>query len=123
MLQRESRMVVADNSGAREALIMHIPGNSYQKEVSVGSIVTVVIKKASVGMTVKKAEVQKAVVVRTKRPLRRPDGTYLRFDDNACVIIDPKTKEPKGTRIFGPVARELKDRGYAKIISRASEVL
>ena len=123
MLQRESRMVVADNSGAREALIMHIPGNSHQKSVSVGSIVTVVIKKASVGMAVKKAEVQKAVVVRTKYPLRRPDGTYLRFDDNACVIIDPKTKEPKGTRIFGPVARELKDQGYAKIISRATEVL
>jgi large subunit ribosomal protein L14 len=116
-------MVVADNSGAREALIMHVPGNSYQKEVSVGAVVTVVIKKASVGMSVKKAEVQKAVVVRTKKPLRRPDGTYLRFDDNACVIIDPKTKEPKGTRIFGPVARELKDKGYAKIISRASEVL
>ncbi|MDR2431069.1 MAG: 50S ribosomal protein L14 [Candidatus Margulisbacteria bacterium] len=123
MLQRESRMVVADNSGAREALIMHIPGNSHQKEVTVGAVVTVVVKKASVGMAVKKAEVHKAVVVRTKRPLRRPDGSYLRFDDNACVIIDPKSKEPKGTRIFGPVARELKDYGYAKIISRASEVL
>ena len=123
MLQRESRMVVADNSGAREALIMHIPGNSNQKEATVGAVVTVVVKKASVGMAVKKSEVHKAVIVRTKRPLRRPDGSYLRFDDNACVIIDPKTKEPKGTRIFGPVARELKDKGYAKIISRASEVL
>ena len=123
MLQRESRMVVADNSGAKEALIMHIPGNSYQKEVTVGNIVTVVIKKAAVNMSVKKATVEKAVVVRTKRPLRRSDGSYLRFDDNACVIIDEKSKEPKGTRIFGPVARELKDKGYAKIISWASEVL
>jgi large subunit ribosomal protein L14 len=123
MLQRESRMVVADNSGAKEVLIMHIPGNSYQKGVSIGDIVTVVVKKAAVNMTVKKATVEKAVIVRTKSAIRRSDGSFLRFDDNACVIIDEKSKEPKGTRIFGPVARELKDKGYAKIISWASEVL
>jgi len=123
MLQRESRLVVADNSGAKEALIMHIPGNSYQKTVSIGDIVTVVIKKATIGMTVKKATVEKAIIVRTKKPIRRSDGTYLRFDDNACVIIDEKAQLPKGTRVFGPVAREIKDRGYAKIVSLASEVL
>ena len=123
MLQRESRMVVADNSGAKEVLIMHIPGNSYQKTVSIGSVVTVVVKRAASGMTVKKAAVEKAVVIRTKKPIRRPDGSWLSFDDNACVIIDDKTGQPKGTRIFGPAARELKDKGYNKIISLAKEVL
>jgi large subunit ribosomal protein L14 len=116
-------MVVADNSGAKEVLIMNIPGNSYQKHVEIGAVVTVVVKKASVDMTVKKAAVEKAVIVRTKKPIHRPDGTWLRFDDNACVIIDEKTQMPKGTRIFGPVARELKDKGYSKIISLAVEVL
>lgn len=123
MLQRESRMVVADNSGAREVLIMHVPGNSNQLTVSVGDIVTCVVKKAAPNMTVKKAEVVKAVVVRTSKPIVRPDKSQLRFDDNACVIIDEKSKEPKGTRIFGPVARELRDKGFAKIISWAAEVL
>jgi large subunit ribosomal protein L14 len=123
MLQRESRMVVADNSGAKEVLIMHSPGNSYQKTVSIGDVVTVVVKKAAINMTVKKATVEKAVVVRTSKAIRRPDGSLLRFDDNACVIIDEKTKQPKGTRIFGPVARELKEKGYSKIISLATEVL
>ncbi len=123
MLQRESRMVVADNSGAREVLIMHIPGNSYQRTVSVGDIVTCVVKKASPNMTVKKSEVVKAVIVRTSKSIQRADKSTLRFDDNACVIIDEKSREPKGTRIFGPVARELREKGFAKIISGAAEVL
>jgi len=123
MLQRESRMVVADNSGAREVLIMHIPGNSYQRTVSVGDVVTCVVKKASPNMTVKKSEVVKAVVVRTVKPILRADKSQLKFDDNACVIIDEKSREPKGTRIFGPVARELREKGFPKIISGAAEVL
>lgn len=128
MLQRESRIKVADNSGAKEALIMHIPGSSHRKQVSVGEIVTVVIKKAmpdsaAKKLLVKKSQVTKAVVVRTKKEIMRKDGSTIRFDDNACVIIDEKTKMPKGTRVFGPIARELRDRGYSKIISLATEVL
>lgn len=123
MLQRESRMAVADNSGAKEVLVFHIPGNSHTKSASVGDIVTAVVKKAAPNMGVKKSQVVKAVIVRTKKEIVRKDRTVIKFDQNACVLIDPKTKQPKGTRIFGPVARELRDRGYAKIVSLAAEVL
>lgn len=128
MLQRESRMVVADNSGAREALIMHIPGHSYQKTVHVGDIVTVVVKKAMAEAAgkknlVSKAQIVKAVVIRTRQPIQRSNGVTIRFDDNACVIVDPRSHEPVATRVFGPVARELRDKGFLKIISLASEVL
>lgn len=123
MLQRESRMVVADNSGAREVLLMHIPGNSWQKTVKLGDVMTAVVKDALPNMTVKKSEIVKAVIVRTKRPVRRADGSYLRFDDNAVVIIDAKTGNPRGTRVFGPVARELREKNYMKIISLAAEVV
>lgn len=128
MLQRESRMVVADNSGAREVLIMHIPGHSFQKTVTIGDVVTVVVKKAMPETSgkknlVSKAQIVKAVVVRTKQQIQRDNGVNVRFDDNACVIIDPRSKEPVATRVFGPVARELRDRGFVKIISLASEVV
>jgi large subunit ribosomal protein L14 len=123
MLQRETRMNVADNSGAKEVLIMHIPGNSNRKTISIGDIATVVVKKALPNMGVKKAQVVKAVIVRTKKEIVRADNSTVKFDDNACVIIDPKTKMPRGTRIFGPVARELRDFGYSKIVSLATEVL
>ena len=128
MLQRESRMKVADNSGAKEVLIMHIPGESHRKSVGVGDIVTVVVKKAlpdsaAKKTMVKKSQVVKAVVVRTKKEIMRKDGSTIRFDDNACVIIDEKTKQPRATRVFGPIARELRDKKFFKIISLAPEVL
>lgn len=128
MLQRESRMVVADNSGAREVLIMHIPGHSHQKTVHVGDIVTVVVKKAmpeTAGKKnlISKAQKAKAVVVRTKHMIQRSNGVMVRFDDNACVIVDDRSHEPVATRVFGPVARELRDKGFLKIISLASEVV
>jgi large subunit ribosomal protein L14 len=123
MIQRESRLKVADNSGAREIMCMAIPGNSVHKCVSVGDIITAVVKKALPNMSVKKSEVVKAVIVRTKKEITRRDGSSLRFDDNAAVIIDPKTGNPRGTRVFGPVARELRERNYMKIISLAPEVV
>ena len=107
MIQRESRLKVADNSGAREILCVHIPGDSTRKVVSVGDIITAVVKTALPNMTVKKSEVVKAVVVRTKSAIRRMDGTYVRFDDNAAVIIDPKTGNPKGTRVFDRINKSL----------------
>ena len=122
MLQRESRMVVADNSGAKEVLIMHIPGNSHRKTVGVGDIATCVVKKATPHANIKKSEVVKALIVRTKKEIRRKDGSYVRFDDNACVIVDPKTMTPKGTRVFGPIAREVRDKSL-KIASLAVELV
>jgi len=121
-------MKVADNSGAKEVLIMHIPGESHRKSVGVGDIVTVVVKKAlpdsaAKKTMVKKSQVVKAVVVRTKKEIMRKDGSTIRFDDNACVIIDEKTKQPRATRVFGPIARELRDKKFFKIISLAPEVL
>jgi len=128
MLQRESRLVVADNSGAKEVLVMHIPGHSHRKTVGVGDIITAVVKKAmpeSSGKKnlVAKAQIVKAVIVRTKHIIQRANGVYVRFDDNACVVVDERTKEPVATRVFGPVARELRDRGYLKIVSLATEVV
>lgn len=122
MIQQESRMRVADNSGAKEVLVIKVLGGSKRRIASVGDIVVVAVKSATPGGVVKKGDVQKAVIVRTKRPVRRPDGSYIAFDDNACVIIK-EDKNPVGTRIFGPVTRELRRGDFMKIVSLAPEVL
>jgi large subunit ribosomal protein L14 len=123
MLQQESKLIVADNSGAKVAKIIGIPGASKRRYASVGDVVVVAIQKVLANTGIKRHEVMKGVIVRTHKEVRRKDGTYVRFDDNALVIIDPKTKGPKGTRIFGPIAREVKERGFDKIASLAPEVL
>lgn len=122
MLQQESRMKVTDNSGAKEALIIRVLGGSGRRYARVGDIVVVSVKEATPNGNVKKKSVQKAVVVRTRDQIRRKDGSTIVFDDNACVMINDD-KTPKATRVFGPVPRELRDLGYAKIISLAPEVL
>lgn len=122
MIQTESRLAVTDNSWAKEVLCIKVLGWSKRRYASVGDVIVCTVKKASPDWAVKKKKVVKAVVVRTAKEIRRPDGSYLRFDDNACVIVDDDGN-PKGTRIFGPVARELKSRGYNKIVSLAPEVL
>ena len=122
MLQPESRVIVADNSGAKELLIIRNLGGSVVKNSSVGDIVVATVKKAQPHGAVKKGQVVKAVIVRTKHGIKRSTGEFVRFDDNAAVIIkDDKT--PKGTRIFGPIARELREKGFSKIISLGQEVL
>lgn len=121
MIQQESRLKVADNTGAREVLTIRVLGSG-RKTANIGDIIVCTVKQATPGGVVKKGDVVKAVVVRTKKGVRRPDGTYIRFDENACVIIRDD-KSPRGTRIFGPVARELRDRNFMKIISLAPEVL
>lgn len=122
MVQQESRLKVADNSGARELYVIRCLGGSHRRYAKIGDVVVASVKSAIPGGIVKKGDVVKAVIVRTKYKIRRNDGSYLRFDENAAVIIkDDKT--PKGTRVFGPVARELRDEGYTKILSLAPEVL
>ena len=122
MIQNESRMRVADNTGAKEVLVIRCLGGSVRKFANIGDVVVCAVKQATPGGSVKKGDVVKAVIVRTRRGVRRENGTYIKFDDNACVIIkDDKT--PKGTRIFGPVARELRDKQFMKIVSLAPEVL
>ena len=122
MVQQESRLKVADNSGAKEVSIIRVLGGSKVKTGNIGDIVTVTVKKALPNGTIKKGKVAKAVIVRSKFGLRREDGSYIKFDDNACVLIkDDKT--PVGTRIFGPVARELREKDFMKIVSLAKEVL
>ena len=122
MIQNESRMRVADNTGAKEVLVIRCLGGSVRKFANIGDVVVCAVKQANPGGSVKKGDVVKAVIVRTRRGVRRENGTYIKFDDNACVIIkDDKT--PKGTRIFGPVARELRDKDFMKIVSLAPEVL
>ena len=122
MIQDESRMRVADNTGAKEVLVIRCLGGSVRKFANIGDVVVCAVKQATPGGSVKKGDVVKAVIVRTRRGVRRENGTYIKFDDNACVIIkDDKT--PKGTRIFGPVARELRDKDFMKIVSLAPEVL
>jgi large subunit ribosomal protein L14 len=123
MVQTQTQLKVADNSGAKIAKVIGIPGSSRRRYATVGDIVVVAVQKALPNSGIKRHEVQKAVIVRTHKEVKRRDGTYVRFDDNALVIIDPKNKSPKGTRIFGPVARELKERGFDKIVSLAPEVL
>ena len=122
MVQQETRLKVADNSGARELLVIRVLGGSKVKFGNIGDIVVGTVKKATPNGTTKKGKVVKAVIVRTVQGVRRNDGSYIKFDDNACVIIKDD-KSPVGTRVFGPVARELRDRDYMKIVSLAKEVL
>jgi len=122
MIQQESRMIVTDNSGAHEILCIRVLGGTRRRYARVGDVITATVKAAAPNGTVRRKQVVRAVVVRTKRPLNRPDGSTISFDDNAAVIID-EDKQPRATRIFGPVPRELREMGYGKIISLAPEVL
>ena len=122
MVQQETRLKVADNSGARELLVIRVLGGSKVKFGNIGDVVVGTVKKATPNGTIGKGKVVKAVVVRTVQGVRREDGSYIKFDDNACVIIKDD-KSPVGTRVFGPVAREIRDKGYMKIVSLAKEVL
>ena len=122
MIQQESRLNIADNSGAREILTIKVLGGTRRRYANIGDIIVATVKSATPGGTVKKGDVVKAVIVRTKSGLRRADGSYIKFDENAAVIIK-EDKTPRGTRIFGPVARELRDKDFMKIISLAPEVL
>jgi len=123
MIQQESHLTVADNSGARELLVIHVLGGSTRKYGSVGDVVVATVKSATPQGAVKKSDIVRAVVVRCSKEWRREDGSYIRFDDNAAVILDSDGKNPKGSRIFGPVARELREKGFMKIVSLAPEVL
>lgn len=122
MIQQESRLKVADNSGAREVLCIRVLGGSRRRYARVGDVIVATVKQATPGGTLKKGEIVKAVVVRTAKEQRRRDGTYIRFDDNACVVINDN-RLPRGTRIFGPVARELRERRFMRIVSLAPEVI
>jgi large subunit ribosomal protein L14 len=123
MIQNESRLVVADNTGARELLVIRVLGGSRRKYGGVGDIVVATVKLASTDGSVKKSEVVKAVIVRTAKEYRRSDGSYIKFDDNAAVLLADDLQNPRGTRVFGPVARELRDKGFLKIVSLAPETL
>ena len=122
MIQQESRCAVADNSGAKEVLCIRVLGGTKKRYASIGDKIVVSVKDATPNGTIKKGSVATAVVVRTKKEVRRPDGSYIRFDDNACVLLNPQG-EMIGTRVFGPVARELRDKQFMKIVSLAPEVL
>jgi large subunit ribosomal protein L14 len=123
MIQQESRLRVTDNTGAREVMCIRVTGGSKRRYGAVGDTIVASVKNAAPGGAVKKGDIVRAVIVRTSKEYGRPDGTYIRFDDNAAVILDGETSNPKGTRIFGPVARELRDKGFMKIVSLAPEVL
>lgn len=122
MVQQESRLKVADNTGAKEVLVIRVLGGTGRRYASVGDRIVVTIKESTPSGNAKKGQVSTAVVVRTKKEVRRPDGSYIRFDDNACVLLNAQN-EMRGTRVFGPVARELRDKQYMKIVSLAPEVL
>ncbi len=122
MIQQESRLLIADNSGAREILVIKVPGGSGRKYANIGDVVIATVKKAAPGGAVKKGEIVKAVIVRSKSGVRRKDGSYIKFDENAAVIIR-EDLNPRGTRIFGPVARELREKNFMRILSLAPEVL
>ena len=122
MIQQQSRLKVADNTGAKELMCIRCLGGSFRKTANIGDVIVASVKSAAPGGMVKKGDVVKAVIVRTSKGVQRPDGSCIKFDDNAAVIIDNQ-KQPKGTRIFGPIARELRDKGFMKIISLAPEVL
>ncbi len=122
MIQPYSRLKVADNSGARQIMCINIPGSSRRRYAGVGDVIVAAVKQAAPGAAVKKGDVVKAVIVRIAKPYRRPDGSYIRFDENAAVILTDRNN-PRGTRIFGPVARELRDKNFMKIVSLAPEVL
>jgi large subunit ribosomal protein L14 len=123
MIQQESRLRVADNTGAREVLVIRVLGGSKRKYGSIGDTIIATVKSATPQSSVKKGDIVRAVIVRTNKEFRRSDGSYIRFDDNAAVVLDGQTQNPKGTRIFGPVARELRDKGFMKIVSLAPETL
>lgn len=123
MIQTESRLVVADNTGARELLVIRVLGGSRRRYGSIGDIVVATVKLASSDGSVKKSEVVKAVIVRVAKEYRRSDGSYIKFDDNAAVLLADDLQNPRGTRVFGPVARELRDKGFLKIVSLAPETL
>ena len=123
MIQQETRMKVADNTGARELLVIQVMGGSTRRYGAVGDVVVATVKVATPQGAVKKSDIVKAVIVRCSKEWRREDGSYIRFDDNAAVILDQDGRNPKGTRIFGPVARELREKGFMKIVSLAPEVL
>ena len=123
MIQQESRLKIADNTGGRELLVIKVLGGSRRRYAGVGDVVVGTIKSATPHGSVKKSDVVRAVIVRTKKGWRRGDGSHIRFDDNAAVILDGESANPKGTRIFGPVARELREKGYMKIVSVAPESL
>lgn len=123
MIQLRSILTSADNTGARRLMVIHVHGGSRRVKGSVGDMITASVIQSDPQGQIKKGEIVKAVVVRTRKEVRRKDGSYVRFDDNAAVVIDPATKDPRGTRIFGPIAREVKDAGYAKIASLAQEVI
>ncbi|MAZ68443.1 MAG: 50S ribosomal protein L14 [Candidatus Marinimicrobia bacterium] len=122
MIQQETRLKVADNSGAKEVLCIKVLGGSRKRYAKTGDLIVITVKKALPGSNVKKGEVHKAVVVRTRKERKRKDGSYIRFDDNAAVLVN-ENKEPKGTRVFGPVARELREKKFMKILSLAPEVI
>jgi len=122
MIQEETNLIVADNSGAKKVRCIRVLGGSGRRYASVGDLIVVTVKSAVPNSAVKKGEVSRAVIVRTKKEVRRKDGSYIRFDENAAVLINPQN-EPRGTRIFGPVARELREKQYMKIVSLAPEVL
>jgi len=122
MIQTESRLTVADNSGAKEVLCLHVLGGTHRRTASVGDTIVVTVKSAIPTSQIKKGTVSKAVIVRTKKEIRRKDGSYIRFEDNAAVLLNAQD-EPRGTRIFGPVARELSEKQFMKIVSLAPEVL
>ncbi|HSG17438.1 MAG TPA: 50S ribosomal protein L14 [Anaerolineae bacterium] len=123
MIQQESRLVVTDNSGARELLVIQVVGGTSRKYGGVGDIVVGTVKKAVPNSAVRKSTIVKAVIVRTKKEYKREDGSYIAFDDNAAVLLDAEGRNPVGTRVFGPVARELRDKGFGRIMSLAPEVL
>ena len=123
MIQQESRLKVADNSGAKEILCIQVVGGSRRRYAGVGDIIVATVKQAAPQSSVKKGSIVKAVVVRTAKEIGRPDGSHIRFDDNAAVILDSEGKGPRGSRIFGPVARELREKGFMRIVSLAPEVL
>jgi large subunit ribosomal protein L14 len=123
MIQQESRLKIADNTGAREILVIHVMGGSTRRYGAIGDVVVGTVKSATPQGSVKKSEIVKAVIVRCTKEWRREDGSYIRFDDNAAVILDVDGQNPKGSRIFGPVARELREKGFMKIVSLAPEVL
>jgi large subunit ribosomal protein L14 len=122
MIQQQTMLTISDNSGARRAMCIKVLGGTRRRYGSIGDIIVVAVKDAIPGASVKKGEVARAVIVRTRKEIRRKDGSYIRFDQNAAVLID-KEKEPRGTRIFGPVARELREKEFMKIVSLAPEVL
>ena len=123
MIQTYTRLVVADNSGAKKIMCINIPGSSRRRYARVGDVIVASVKEAIPAAGVKKGEVVRAVIVRTVKPYIRPDGTHVRFDDNAAVLMSDKFNNPRGTRIFGPVARELRDKGFMKVVSLAPEVV